>query len=331
MSKDMMPMFELYQPTDIANALDLADKLGADGWKVAGGQDSLDWMKDRAKRTTAVIDLTRIADAGLKGIRETADGIEIGALTTLTEIEADPLINAQYKLLADAAGKVASPQIRNVGTIGGNVCQDTRCWYYRAGMDCYRAGGSTCYADTPEGMNREHCLFAADRCIAVTPSDTAPALVALDASMVIRSADGERVVAAEDFFIGPDVDIERMTVLEPGEILTAIRIPNTWAGATFYFEKVADRKTWDFALVSIAAAMRISGGTIDDIRIVAGGVECVPRRMTVVEDIVKGSAQDAETAALAGGAASRGATPLNFNHFKIPLLEKLTTRAIRDA
>ena len=324
-------MFELYQPTDIANALDLADKLGPDGWKVAGGQDSLDWIKDRAKRTAAVIDLTRIADAELRGIREAADGIEIGALTTLTEIENDPLVNAQYKLLADAAGKVASPQIRNVGTIGGNVCQDTRCWYYRAGMDCYRAGGTTCYADTPEAMNREHCLFGADRCVAVTPSDTAPALVALDASMVIRSADGERVVAAEDFFIGPDVDIERMTVLQPGEILTAIRIPNTWAGASFYFEKVADRKTWDFPLVNVAAAMRISNGTIEDIRIVAGGVECVPRRMTVIEDIVKGSTQDDETAALAGGAASRGATPLNFNHFKIPLLENLVMRAIRDA
>jgi xanthine dehydrogenase YagS FAD-binding subunit len=331
MSKDMMPMFELYQPTDIANALDLADKLGTDGWKVAGGQDSLDWIKDRAKRTQAVIDLTRIADAGLKGVRETADGIEIGALTALTEIEHDPLVNASYKLLADAAARVASPQIRNVGTIGGNVCQDTRCWYYRGGMDCYRAGGSTCYADTPEGMNREHCLFGADRCVAVTPSDTAPALVALDASMVIRNVDGERVVAAEDFFIGPDVDIERMTVLEAGDILTAIRIPNTWAGANFYFEKVADRKTWDFALVNIAAAMRASNGVIDDIRIVAGGVECVPRRMTVVEDIVKGSSQDAETAALAGGAASRGATPLNYNQFKIPLLEKLVTRAIRDA
>ena len=331
MSKDMMPMFELYQPTDIANALDLADKLGADGWKVAGGQDSLDWMKDRAKRTAAVIDLTRIADAGLKGIRETADGIEIGALTTLTEVENDPLVNTQYKLLADAAGKVASPQIRNVGTIGGNVCQDTRCWYYRGGMDCYRAGGTTCYADTPEGMNREHCLFGADRCIAVTPSDTAPALVALDASMVIKSADGERVVAAEDFFIGPDVDIERMTVLQPDDILTAIRIPNTWAGASFYFEKVADRKTWDFPLVNIAAAMRVNNGSIADIRIVAGGVECVPRRMTVVEDIVKDSLQDEETATLAGGAASHGATPLNFNHFKIPLLEKLVARAIRDA
>ncbi len=331
MSKDMMPMFELYQPTDISNALDLADKLGKDGWKVAGGQDSLDWIKDRAKRTKAVIDLTRITDAGLRGIRETADGVEIGALTTLTEVEQHPVINAKFKLLSDAAGKVASPQIRNIGTLGGNVCQDTRCWYYRAGIDCYRAGGSTCYADTPEGMNREHCLFGADRCIAVTPSDTGPALVTLDASMVIRNADGERVVAAEDFFIGPDIDIERMTVLEPGDILTAIRIPNTWADASFYFEKVADRKTWDFPLVNIAAALRISDGVIQDIRITAGGVECIPRRMTVVEDIVRGSAQNEETAKLAGGSASRGATPFNFNHFKIPLLENLVTRAIRDA
>lgn len=329
MSKDMMPMFELYQPTDLANALDLADDLAAEGWAVAGGQDSLDWFKDRAKRPRALIDLNRIAD--LKGIRETGDGLEIGALTTLTEVEAHPVINAQYKLLADAAGKVASPQIRNVGTLGGNVCQDTRCWYYRGGIDCYRAGGSTCYADTPEGMNREHCLFGADRCVAVTPSDTGPALVALDANMVIRNAGGERVVAAEDFFIGPDVDIERMTVLQAGDILTMIRIPNTWAGASFYFEKVADRKTWDFPLVNIAAALRVNDGVIQDIRIAAGGVECIPRRMTVVEDIVRGSAQDEETAALAGGSASRGATPLNFNHFKIPLLENLVMRAIRDA
>jgi len=329
MSKDMMPMFELYQPTDLDNAVDLAGKLGADGWPVAGGQDSLDWFKDRAKRPTALVDLNRVP--GLKGIRETADGVEIGALTTLTEVETNPIISGQYKLLADAAAKVASPQIRNVGTIGGNVSQDTRCWYYRGGIDCYRAGGSTCYADTPEGMNREHCLFGADRCIAVTPSDTGPALVALDASMVIRNADGERVVAAEDFFIGPDVDIERMTVLQPGDILTAIRIPNTWAGAKFYFEKIADRKTWDFPLVNVAAAMRVNNGTIEDIRIAAGGVECIPRRMTVVEDIVKGSAQDQETASLAGSSASRGATPLNFNHFKISLLENLVMRAIRDA
>jgi len=329
MSKDMMPMFELYQPTDVANALDLADQLGEGGWALAGGQDSLDWFKDRAKRPKAVIDLSRVAD--LHGIRETADGIEIGALTTLTEVAADALVNEKFSLLAQAASKVASPQIRNVGTIGGNVCQDTRCWYYRSGMDCYRAGGNTCYADTPEGMNREHCLFPADRCIAVTPSDTAPALVALDASMVIQNSGGERVVAAGDFFIGPDVDIERMTVLKPGDILTAIRIPNTWAGATFYFEKVAERKTWDFALVSIAAALQVTDGVIADIRIAAGGVECVPRRMTVVEDIVKGNPKNEDTANLAGGSASRGATPFNYNHFKIPLLENLVIRAIRDA
>jgi xanthine dehydrogenase YagS FAD-binding subunit len=325
----MIPMFELYQPTDIDNAIDLADRLGADGWKIAGGQDSLDWFKDRAKRPSAIVDLTRVA--ALRGIRETPDGIEIGALTTLTEIENNALVRERYRLLADAAGKVASPQIRNVGTLGGNVSQDARCWYYRGGMDCYRAGGSTCFADTPEGMNREHCLFGADRCVAVSPSDTAPALVALDASMVIRNAGGERVVAAQDFFIGPDVDIERMTVLQPGDILTAIRIPATFAGAKFYFEKVADRNTWDFALVNIAAALKIANGVIDDVRIVAGGVQCVPRRMTVVEDIVRGSTQDEETANLAGGSASRGATPLNYNHFKIPLLQKLVVRAIRDA
>ncbi len=329
MSKDMMPMFELYQPTDVANALDLADKLGADGWKLAGGQDSLDWFKDRAKRPQAVIDLSGVAD--LKGIRDTADGIEIGALTTLTDIAQSGVINERFKLLADAAGKVASPQIRNVGTLGGNVCQDTRCWYYRGGMDCYRAGGNTCYADTPEAMNREHCLFGADRCVAVTPSDTAPVLVALDASMIVRNADGERVIAAEDFFIGPDIDIERMTVLEHGDILTAIRIPNTWANASFYFEKVADRQTWDFALVSVASALRIANGVIQDARIVVGGVECVPRRLTVAEGIVKGGPQDEESAKLAGGSASRGATALNFNQFKIPLLENLVTRAIRDA
>jgi xanthine dehydrogenase YagS FAD-binding subunit len=322
-------MFELFQPTDLAGALDLAERFGADGWKVAGGQDSLDWLKDRAKRTQAVIDLTRIPE--LTGIRETADGVEIGALTTLTEIEESSLINEKFALLAKAASRVASPQIRNVGTIGGNVSQDARCWYYRSGMDCYRAGGSTCYADTPQGMNRDHCLFGADRCVAVTPSDIGPALVALDASMVIQNADGERVVPAGDFFIGPNVDIERMTVLQAEDILTTIRIPDTWANATFYFEKVADRNTWDFALVNIAAAMRVAGGVIDDIRVVTGGVQCVPRRLTVVENVVKGSAKNAETAKLAGGSASRGATALNYNEFKIPLLENLVLRAIRDA
>jgi xanthine dehydrogenase YagS FAD-binding subunit len=325
----MMPAFQLFQPDALERALELAERFGKRGWILAGGQDSFDWFKDRAKRPEAVIDISGITT--LSGIRETADGLEIGALTTLREVSDSDQVRKQYKLLSDAAARVASPQIRNVGTIGGNVCQDTRCWYYRTGMDCYRAGGNTCYADTPEGMNREHCLFGADRCIAVSPSDTAPALLALDASMRIQNADGERIVAAEDFFMRPAIDIERMTVLEPGDILTAISIPATWSGATFYFEKVADRNTWDFALVSIAAAMHVNNNVISDIRIACGGVECVPRRLNIVEDIVKGENKDNESANLAGGAASRGATPFNYNHFKIPLMENLVRRAIRDA
>jgi xanthine dehydrogenase YagS FAD-binding subunit len=330
MSKDMMRAFELYQPDTVEGAVELLGKFGKDGWAIAGGNDSLDWFKDRVKRPKYVVDLTGIE--ALKGIRETPDGgLEIGALTTLTEIERSEVVRTRYKVLADAARRVASPQIRNSGTIGGNVCQDARCWYYRYGVDCYRAGGNSCYADTPEGQNREHCLWGADRCVAVSPSDTAPALVVLDARMAVVGPDGPKEVPAEEFFIGPNVDITRMTVLEPGEVLTAIRLPAEWSGATFYFEKVADRNTWDFPLVNIAAAMFVSGETIEKIRMAAGAVQCVPRRLTVVEEVVRGQPKTAETAQLAGQSAVRGATPLNFNHFKIPLLQNLVTRAIRDA
>src|SRR5216683_2277667 len=225
MIKDVMPSFELFQPTSLRDAFALLDRYGKDGWKMAGGYDSLSWFKERIKRPKAVIDLNGIAE--LKGIRETADGIEIGALTTLAEIERNPVIQAKYRLLADAAGKVASPQIRNAGTIGGNASQDARCWYYRSGLPCYRAGGNTCFADTPQAVNREHALFDSDRCVAVSPSDTAPALVALDAKMVIRSSKGERVADTEGFFIGPKTDITQMTSLKPEEILTAIRLPNS--------------------------------------------------------------------------------------------------------
>jgi xanthine dehydrogenase YagS FAD-binding subunit len=330
MSKDMMPGFELYQPDTVDGAVELLNSAGEGGWALAGGNDSLDWFKDRVKRPSVVVDLSGLDE--LRGIREMADGgIEIGALTTLTEIETSPLIRERYRVLADATRHVASPQIRNTGTIGGNLCQDARCWYYRYGVDCYRAGGNSCYADTPEGQNREHTLWGADRCVAVSPSDTAPAMVVLDARMVVRSAAGEREIAAEQFFIGPNVDIERMTVLERGDVLTAIRIPADWSGATFYFEKVADRNVWDFPLVNVAAAMFVQGGNIERVRLAAGAVQCVPRRLTVVEQVVTGQPKNEATATLAGQSAIRGATPLNFNHFKIPLLQNLVTRAIRDA
>lgn len=329
MARDMMPHFDLYQPADVDGALDLAARLGEDGWLVAGGQDSFDWLKNRTKRTPAVVDLSGVE--ALRGIREVEGGVAIGALTTLTQIEEHPLVRERFGLLASAAGRVASPQIRNVGTLGGNLCQDTRCWYYRAGVDCYRAGGNMCYADTPQGQNREHALFGASRCVAVTPSDTAVALAALEASMVIRGSRGERIVPASEFFVGPAVDIRRMTVVAPGEILTEVRIPGTWAGATFYFEKVADRNVWDFALASIAAALRVEGDTVRAASMVCGGVACVPHRLRDVERAVTGSAKNAETADRVAELAAKGATPLQFNQFKITLMENLVRRAIRDA
>ena len=329
MLKDMMPHFDLYQPDTVEAAVDLAARLGTDGWLLGAGQDSYDWFKNRTKRTPAVIELAGIA--ALKGVKEKDGGLEIGALTTLTEIENDPLVRGKFGLLATAAGRVASPQIRNAGTFGGNLCQDTRCWYYRYGVDCYRAGGNMCYADTPEGQNREHAIFGASRCVAVQPSDTANAVVALEGSMVIRSAKGERVVPAASFFVGPDVNIRRMTVLEPGEILVAVRIPAKWAGAKFYFEKVADRQTWDFALLSIAAAFRVDGDRIAESSLVCGAVGCVPHRLAGVEAAIKGSAKNDETGARAGKLAVEGAQPLHFNQFKIPLMENLVRRAIREA
>jgi xanthine dehydrogenase YagS FAD-binding subunit len=327
--RDVMPAFELYQPTQLRDAFALLDRFGKDAWKMAGGYDSLSWFKERIKRPKAVIDLSGIAE--LKGIRESADGIEIGALVTLTEIERNPIIKAKYRVLADAAAKVASPQIRNNGTLGGNASQDARCLYYRYGLPCYRAGGNACYADTPEGVNREHALFDSDRCVAVSQSATAPALVALDAKFVLKSSKGERVIGAEEFFIGPAIDITRMTSTKPEEILVAIRVPATFANAHFYFEKVADRNVWDFPLVNVAAAISVKNGMIDNCRIACGGVSCVPRRLTAVEQIVKGKPIGEDIAKLAGQSATRGAKPLNYNQFKIPLMANLVTRAVRDA
>jgi xanthine dehydrogenase YagS FAD-binding subunit len=174
-------------------------------------------------------------------------------------------------------------------------------------------------------------LFESDRCVAVSPSDGAPALAALDAKFVLKSSGGERVIGSDEFFVGPKVDITHMTSTKPEEILVAIRIPKTWANAHFYFEKVADRNTWDFPLVNVAAAMQVQNGTVRDARIVCGGVSAVPRRLTSVEQIIKGQPLNENLAKLAGQSASRGARPLNYNGFKIPLMENLVLRAVRDA
>lgn len=324
---DVIPPFQLFQPTTVDEAAELLEAYGEEAWVMAGGMDSFDWLKDRTKRTETVVELGQVGE--LRGIRETDDGLEIGAMTTLTEIAESDVINERFGVLAEAAGLVASPQIRNQGTLGGNVSQDTRCAYYRLGWTCYRAGGNTCYADTPTAVNREHAILHASRCVAVSPSDTAPALVALDAQMVIRRGGSVRTVAAADFFVGPNLDITRMTVLEPGDLLTSIRIPAKWSGARFYFEKVRDREVWDFPLVNVASAIRESGGRIEEARVVVGAVAARPLRLVAVEQSLAGQLVNAQTLVKAGELAIEGARPLRFNGYKVPLMRNLVQRAVR--
>jgi xanthine dehydrogenase YagS FAD-binding subunit len=325
--RDVMPAFELFQPASVSDALGLLDRHGADAWVMAGGMDTFDWLKDRIKKPRVVVDLGNVSE--LKGIKDAGGGIEIGATTTLTTIANDPLVKQRFPMLAEAALIVASPQIRNQGTLGGNVSQDARCWYYRAGWPCYRAAGNICYADTPQAVNREHAIFNADRCVAVNPSDTAPALIALDAEFVIKRGSDERVVPAEQFFIGPEIDITRLTMLQPGDLLTAIRVPATWAGKGHYFEKVRDRMVWDFALVNIAASLNTSGSTINDARMVVNGVSATPYRLHAVETFIKGKARDKATADQAADIAVQGAVTLRHNAYKVPLMKALVKRAIR--
>ncbi len=326
---DVMPAFELAQPSSVDDAVALLEQHGTEAWVLAGGMDTFDWLKDRVKRPSVVVDLSGVSE--LRGIRPYPGGLEIGAMTTLTDVASDSTVRRDYGLLMEAANLVASPQIRNQGTLGGNVSQDTRCWYYRGGWSCYRAGGNICYADTPTAMNREHAILGASRCVAVSPSDTAPALVALDAEMVIRRGNRERVVPAEEFFLGPGVDIMRMTVLRTGELLTAIRLPTTWAGAQFYFEKVRDREVWDFPLVNVASAIVPAANRIERMRLVVGAVAARPWRLAEVEAAVAGLEINEETAELAGRLAIEAAEPLRHNAYKIPLMRNLVKRAIRGA
>ena len=325
--RDVMPAFELFQPASVSDALGVLNRHGADAWVMAGGMDTFDWLKDRIKKPKVVVDLGMVNE--LRGIKDVGGGVEIGAMTTLTTIANDAMVKERFPMLAAAALIVASPQIRNQGTLGGNVAQDARCWYYRAGWPCYRAGGNVCYADAPTAINREHAIFNADRCVAVSPSDTAPALVALDAQFVIKNGDDERVESADEFFIGPGIDITKLTSLQPGDLLTAIRIPNTFAGKAHYFEKVRDRQVWDFALVNIAASFSMSGSSIGDARMVVNGVSATPYRLGAVEAFLRGKPRDKATADQAADMAVEGAAPLLHNAYKIPLMKALVKRAIR--
>jgi len=266
-----------------------------------------------------------VSIAGLKELKgiaaTTAGGLRIGSLTTIAEVARHPIIASRYRALSMAAAEVASPQLRYQGTIGGNLCQKPRCWYYRGEFHCLRKGGNQCYA--VEGENLYHCIFGGENCFIVHPSDTAPALVALQARVAIAGPNGRRTVAVENFHVPPSEDYTSETVLEPAEIVTEIILPPPVEGLRSSYRKVRARRAWDFALAGVALAIVFGGDQAADARVVFSGAAPVPWRCADAEKIVKGSRLDRDRVALAAEAAVKNAEPMEQNAYKIPLFRGL--------
>ena len=322
----MLPNFSYVQARDVQEAVRL---LGAEGARVhAGGTDLLGCLRDGVFGATTVVSISGIDS--LAGIREGAGGsLRIGALTRIAAVAASPVVRERYPALAQAADSVGSPQLRNQGTIGGNLCQKPRCWYYRGEFDCLRKGGGMCFAAA--GRNAGHCILGGSDCFMVHPSDTAPALVVFEASVRISGPRGERTVPVEEFHVRPAKDPQRETVLEPGEVVTGIEIPAPHAGCRSSYRKVRTRQSWDFALAGVALALWIEGGKIARARVALSGAAPVPWRSKEAEEVLTGAAAVPEIARKAGAAAVESARPLAQNEYKVRLFKGLIATEIGKA
>lgn len=319
----MLPNFAYVRPESVEDAV---DSLSSSGARIlAGGTDILGCLRDGVFDAEKVVSLGGIKE--LHGIRESSEGgLRIGALTTVTEVAENGTIRQRYAGLAQAAEAVASPQLRNQGTLGGNLCQRPRCWYFRGDFDCAKKGGAQCYAIN--GINRYHCIFGGSVCVIVHPSDTAPALLSLGAKVNITGPSGERTIPLEEFYILPEVDHEKESVLEPGELVTAIFLPPMSEGWRSSYRKVRERGSWDFALVSVALAIRSEGGRAREARIVLGGVAPIPWRSKTAEEALTGRRIDGGRARRVGEAAVENAEPLDHNAYKIPLVKGAVEEAL---
>jgi len=328
-----MKQFDLYEPTSVSEATGLLNQLGPSAKVVAGGSDLLggimkDWVQGKGMPYPAqVIDLTTIPE--MVGIKSAADGFHIGANTTLTDVIENADLIAKVPLLGQAAVTIASPLIRNFGTLGGNVNQRPRCWFFRGeNFACYKKGGDFCYAVT--GDNRYHAIIGGELCYIVHPSDTATALLALNAQATVAGPGGTRSVAFDNYFHGPREDVLTENVLKSNEVMTEVVVPVPAAGTKMAWNKLKDRQVYDFALVSVAAVFTVDGGNWKDGRITLGGVSPVPYRATVVEDALKG--KDIKATIQAAAAQLRTvARPMSLNAYKIDLAQGLIARTILDA
>lgn len=320
----MLPSFAYVRPRSIDEAVEHLREPGAR--LHAGGTDLLGCLHDRVFDAAKVVSLGRLE--GLRGIRETvAGGLAIGALVPVAEVAASPRVGERFPGLARAASEVASPQLRNQGTIGGNLCQRPRCWYFRGDFRCAKKGGDLCYA--VDGENRYHCIFGGGPCYIVHPSDTAPMLLALAASVRIAGPAGERHMLLEDFFQLPADRLEGENVLAPGEIVTEIRLSPQATGLRSSYRKVRERGAWDFALASVALALRFDGAQqVADARIVLGGVAPVPWRSEAAEAAIRGQYLTPRRAAAAARAAVQDAEPLEQNSYKVALVEAIVQESL---
>ena len=317
-----MPPFQYTEPLSLDEAVALLSQPGAVA--MGGGTDLLPQVKDGVVPAERLVGLAAIP--GMSAIAETADGLTIGAAAAIADVAAHPVVRRRYAALAEASGGLATPQIRNEGTIGGNLNQRPRCWYYRSPLiPCLKKGGDRCYALA--GNTRLLCITGGDRCYIVHPSDTAVALSALDARLETAGPNGERTLAMGQFFAGPGRDMLRENVLEPGELITRIVLPADAPERSVYL-KVRERESGDFALVSVAAALSLDNGIIRQARIALGGVAPVPYRSAEVEDYLTGRPASDVDPSEAAAIALPNATPLPQNGYKLPMARNTIKRAI---
>lgn len=325
-----MKTFANSNARDAQHAVTLASDARKAGRVVAfssGGSDLLALVKDHIVEPDVVVSLR-----GMKGADQVASGpagVVIGAEVTLDALSRHDVIGAQFPVLAEAAGSVATPQIRNVGTIGGNVAQRPWCWYYRNGFPCYKAGGNQCFSFA--GENQFHAIFGGGPSYIVHPSDTAPALLALDATFRVAGRSGERTIAAKDFFVLPRQDAAHENVLGPDDVIVSVQLPTTLAGARGRYHKVLDREAWTHAVVSAAVVLKMDGDTCRTARVVLGGVAPIPWRLPEVEKMLTGQRITDDLAARAGQASTTGARALSKNAYKLPLTRGVVRRAILEA
>ncbi len=320
-----MREFKIAEPASAEAVAALLSETTETAALIAGGTDLLDELKSGVSGASLVVDLRTVP--GLAGAAPEKGGLRIGAMTRIVDLAGDPAVGRDYPGLKQAALSLATPQLRNVGTVGGNLCQRPRCWYYRdPEVVCRKKGGFNCYAY--QGRNKYHCLFGGNGCYIVYPSDLAPMLISLGATATIATPAGDRTIPLESFYAGPDVDVTRENVLKKGEFLKSVGVPAPKPGLKSAYVKLEERGTWDFALVSAAVAAVVTGGTLAEISVVCGGVAPVPWRLKKAEDALRGKAASEAVIRAAAAAALQDAAPLKENGYKADLVYAALKEAV---